>query len=74
MLAAGRSVGEVRRTLPPLMIELHKQMQAGVRDFRAAGAADAYFGDPAAASVAEGEAQYALLVDMVVTVALECWP
>lgn len=74
VLAAGRSVGEVRRSLPPLMIELHKQMQAGVRDFRAAGAADAYFGDPAAASVAEGEAQFALLVDMVVTVALETWP
>jgi len=74
VLAAGRAVPDDRAALPPLMIELHKQMQAGARDFRAAGAERAYFGDPAAASAAHGEDQYARLVDMVVTVVEETWP
>jgi creatinine amidohydrolase len=63
-----------RRGLVPRQIDLAKAMRAGVKTFVEAGAAEAYFGDPASASVAEGEAIYARLVDMVVTVIAERWP
>ena len=57
-----------RRSLAPVPINLAKAMLAGVKDFVAAGAHAAYFGDPASATPAEGEALYARLVEMVVTV------
>jgi creatinine amidohydrolase len=63
-----------RAALPPLPIDLARAMRAGVRTFEEAGAAAAYFGDPAAATAAEGEAIYALLVEMVLTVVDERWP
>jgi creatinine amidohydrolase len=61
----------VRATLPPLPIDLAKAMKAGIRTFKEAGAAQAYFGDPAGATVAEGDAIYELLVTMVVTTVRE---
>jgi creatinine amidohydrolase len=64
----------VRATLPPVPIDLAKAMRAGVKDFVAAGAERAYFGDPAAATAEEGEAIYALLAQMIVTVVTETWP
>ncbi len=65
---------EVRAGLSPLPIDLAKAMKSGVKTFKEAGAERAYFGDPAAASVAEGNAIYALLVTMVVTTVAEAWP
>lgn len=65
---------ERRARLPPLAIDLARAMRAGVRTFGAAGAADAYFGDPAAATPAEGEWIFARLVAMVVAVVRERWP
>lgn len=63
-----------RAGLPPRPIDLARLMRAGVTTFVEAGATEAYFGDPAAATVAEGEAIYARLVEMVVTVVTEMWP
>jgi creatinine amidohydrolase len=68
-------VHDARRAgLPPLAIDLARAMRAGVPSFVAAGAADAYFGDPAAATAEEGEWIYARLVEMVVAVVEERWP
>jgi creatinine amidohydrolase len=60
--------------LPPLPIDLARAMRAGVRTFVEAGAPDAYFGDPAAATRDEGEWIFARLVEMVTTVVRERWP
>jgi len=57
---------DVRAKLAPVPIDLARAMKAGQRTFAEAGAHDAYFGDPAAATVEEGDAIYALLVTMVV--------
>ena len=65
---------DVRLTLPPLAINLAREMRAGKKTFVEAGAADAYFGDPASATAAHGEEIYALLVAMVRTVVDERWP
>jgi len=63
-----------RAGLPPLPIDLARAMRAGVRTFAEAGAADAYFGDPAAATAVEGEWIFARLVEMVLAVVRERWP
>jgi creatinine amidohydrolase len=63
-----------RASLPPLPIDLAQAMKAGVRTFVEAGARDAYFGDPAAATRQEGDAIYGLLVTMIVTTIAETWP
>ncbi len=65
---------ERRRLLPALPINLAHAMREGKRSFEESGAADAYFGDPAAATAEEGEWIYARLVEMVVTVVEETWP
>ena len=67
-------VRDSRRALIPKPIDLAAAMRAGIKTFAEAGAAEAYFGDPAAATALEGEAIYARLVDMVVTVVGERWP
>lgn len=63
-----------RAALAPLRIDLIEKMKAGVKTFREAGAEDAYCGDPASASAAEG----AELVERLADVAFECarraWP
>lgn len=48
-------------TLPALDLSLSTAIQAGMRSFGELGAVDAYVGDPAAASVAEGQALVAEL-------------
>jgi creatinine amidohydrolase len=63
----------VRAELPPLPIDLARAMKEGVRTFGEAGAAQAYFGDPAAATRAEGDDIYARLVEMVVATVKETW-
>jgi creatinine amidohydrolase len=65
---------DVRARLGALPIDLAKAMKAGVRTFGEAGASQAYFGDPAAATRAEGEDIYARLVEMVTTTVRETWP
>jgi creatinine amidohydrolase len=65
---------EVRARLPPVEVDLPRALRAGARTFVDAGGPDAYFGDPARATAAEGEALYARLVEMVVAVIAETWP
>lgn len=57
--------------LPALDISLSDAIRSGRDGFRAIGMTDAYTGDPAAATAAEGEALYAVLTDMVATTILE---
>jgi creatinine amidohydrolase len=59
-------VKEERKQLPPNPVNLAGLMKQGVRTFREAGAPQAYFGDPAAASKEEGEQTYTILTRMVV--------
>ncbi|HEY1587930.1 MAG TPA: creatininase family protein [Polyangia bacterium] len=65
---------EVRRQLMVKPIDLARAMREGKRTFGEAGAAEAYFGDPAAASVEEGNDIYARLVAMVVDEVRAAWP
>jgi creatinine amidohydrolase len=67
-------VRAAREALAPRPIDLAQAMKAGVRTFVEAGADQAYFGDPAAATVEEGEAIYALLTAMVIATVHETWP
>ncbi|MEO6954982.1 MAG: creatininase family protein [Polyangia bacterium] len=63
-----------RAALPALDINLAKAMKAGATRFEEAGATRAYFGNPAGATIDEGEWLYTRLVEMVVTVVRETWP
>lgn len=65
---------DVRRGLMVKPIDLARAMREGKRTFGEAGAAEAYFGDPAAASVEEGNDLYARLVAMVVAEVSAVWP
>jgi len=49
-------------------------VKQGAGTFTAAGGPAAYFGDPAQASAAEGDAIYALLQQMILTTIDETWP
>jgi creatinine amidohydrolase len=62
-----------RMALPPVPINLAHAMKAGKKTFVESGADSAYFGNPAGATVEEGEWIYARLVEMVVTVVEETW-
>jgi len=67
MAAAPELVDEpVRTTLAAVPISLSEKLQAGVTTFTAMGMELAYAGDPAAASVAEGEQLIQRLAEMVV--------
>lgn len=63
-----------RRKLPTVRIDLLEKMKAGIASFRKAGATRAYCGDPAAASVEEGEELLERLADMIVEATRESWP
>ena len=65
---------EVRRGLMVKPIDLARAMREGKRTFGEAGAPEAYFGDPAAATVEEGNDIYTRLVTMVVGEARAAWP
>jgi creatinine amidohydrolase len=65
---------QVRRSLMAQPIDLARAMREGKRTFSEAGATDAYFGDPAAASVEEGNDIYARLVTMIVETVRGAWP
>jgi creatinine amidohydrolase len=67
MAAAPEMVDDaVRGVLPPVPISLSKQLEAGVTTFAAMGMELAYAGDPAAATVEEGERMIQRLAEMVV--------
>ena len=55
-----------RANLPPNPVNLAVLMKQGVSTFNEAGAPQAYFGDPAAASIEEGEQTYEILTRMIV--------
>jgi acyl-CoA synthetase (AMP-forming)/AMP-acid ligase II len=56
-----------RRALPPLPVSLSEGIRAGKRTFEELGGLDAYFGDPAAATAAEGE----ILLDELAAILIE---
>jgi len=64
LAAAPQFVDEaVRAGLPELAVDLPARIKAGAKDFAECGGADAYFGNPAAASREEGERLLELLAD-----------
>lgn len=65
---------EIRRGLMVKPIDLARAMREGKKTFGEAGAAEAYFGDPAAASVEEGNDLYGRLVTMIVETVRAAWP
>ena len=65
---------ELRRALMVKPIDLAKAMREGKRTFIEAGADQAYFGDPAGATVEEGNDIYTRLVTMVVETVRTAWP
>jgi creatinine amidohydrolase len=56
----------VRKDLAPVWIDLPTQAKLGAKNFREAGSDMAYFGDPAHASVEEGEMCFKALAKMIV--------
>ena len=55
---------DIARALPVANHGLVAKMKAGVKTFEDMGATQAYFGNPAAASVEEGERLWSVLVRM----------
>jgi len=56
-----------RQRLPPVWIDLPGKLRAGAKTFAEAGATLGYFGDPASATVAEGEILFDALAHIYVT-------
>jgi creatinine amidohydrolase len=56
-----------RQALPPVWIDLPGKLRAGAKTFAEAGATLGYFGNPAAATVAEGEAMFDALATIYAT-------
>ena len=61
---------ELARALPVHPVPLAERIRAGARDFRECGMDQAYCGEPAAASAAEGAASLLILSELVVEAAL----
>ena len=59
-------VREERKQLQPNPINLAILMKEGAKSFQEVGAPQAYFGDPAAATVEEGNRTYSILTRMIV--------
>jgi len=73
--AAPADVREERRAgLPPSEVDLMGGLRGGARTFLELGADQAYCGDPAAASPAEGHGLIERLADMLVVSIRETWP
>ena len=62
---------DIRQSLDRVAISIAEKIKQGAQTFNEAGGANAYFGDPRAASVEEGEATYEALSDMMVSSILE---
>ncbi|CAN5604760.1 creatininase family protein [soil metagenome] len=73
MLAADRSTvrTEVANQLRALPINLPERLKAGAKTFQEAGGLQGYFGDPASASVSEGERLYGVLESIILQTLLE---
>jgi creatinine amidohydrolase len=73
LVLASRSelVREERKKLKPNPVNLAVLMKQGVKTFKQAGASEAYFGEPAAATVEEGKETYEILTRMVVETILQ---
>lgn len=71
MAARPGLVGDAWRGLAPVPISLSDAIRRGLTTFRAMGGERGYFGRPADATTAEGEAQYERLTEMVVAEVLE---
>lgn len=68
LVQAPDAVRESERTaLPPVWIDLPGKLRAGAKTFAEAGATLGYFGDPASATVAEGEAMFDALARIYAT-------
>jgi creatinine amidohydrolase len=74
LAADPESVRAGHRALAPVAIELLAKMKAGVRSFAEAGAQEAYCGDPAAATAAEGHELVRALARVLVESIREAWP
>jgi creatinine amidohydrolase len=62
---------EMRLSLPPNTTSLSRKIREGAVDFRSAGGDRAYFGDPAAATVEEGELMLDVLAGILVAAVTE---
>lgn len=62
----------VREQLQPVKISIAEKIHEGAKTFHEAGAKDAYFGNPQEATVAEGEASFEALAEMLVVSVMEC--
>jgi creatinine amidohydrolase len=62
---------EIRQSLDRVPISIAEKIKEGARSFTEAGGTQAYFGDPRAASLEEGEAMYGALSDMIVAAVTE---
>jgi creatinine amidohydrolase len=71
VLAAGGHVHDGFTSLPDVDVSLSEGIKSGQTTFASMGLTRAYTGAPAAASLAEGEALYAKLTEMIVTEVLE---
>ncbi len=55
---------QVRTSLAPLAVDLPARIKAGAKTFEECGGTEAYFGDPAAATAAEGERLLEILAEI----------
>ncbi|MCA9684417.1 MAG: creatininase family protein, partial [Myxococcales bacterium] len=62
---------ELAKALPEHHVPLHEHIARGARSFADCGLDQAYCGDPAQASAAEGEASYEALAAIVVDAVVE---
>ncbi|GAC1397258.1 MAG: creatininase family protein [Pyrinomonadaceae bacterium] len=62
---------DVRATLEPVPISISDKIREGAQTFHEAGADEAYFGDPRAATREEGEASYNALAEIIIKTVLE---
>ena len=62
---------EMRKSLERVPVSIAEKIREGARTFNEAGGSQAYFGDPSAGSVEEGEKSYDALSDMMVTAIVE---
>ncbi len=74
LASSKESVRKESLSLKANPVNLAVLMKKGVKSFKEAGAPDAYFGEPAAATVEEGEQTYSILTRMIVETILKHLP
>jgi creatinine amidohydrolase len=62
---------DIRQSLERVPISIAEKIKEGATTFTEVGGTEAYFGDPRAASLEEGEAMYEALSDMIVASVME---